>query len=267
MREDDDEFRFYVPLLRRIIILVAVITAVPVVLWTITAFVRTYAGPPKIPTFHQLAATASINAPATAVSPEGTAQLQAAMQAKLANPSMATVEARATATDARDLPIGQKGSSLADRSPDSDTNATAQDAPRTADASAMATPPVVPASVAPTSVTPTSVMARAADMFPPSPPATATDTAAPNNTGTFTAAQPAPIAMESAADVLPASAPLSGPIPLPRHRPRNIDAMVTADIRPSNVPMPRPRPDSAGAAPPAETTGASPIEFIQNLFH
>ncbi len=49
MREDDDEFRHYVPLLRRIIILVAVITAVPVVLWTITAFVRTYVGPPKDP--------------------------------------------------------------------------------------------------------------------------------------------------------------------------------------------------------------------------
>ena len=29
MREDDEEFRHYVPLLRRIIILVAVITAVP----------------------------------------------------------------------------------------------------------------------------------------------------------------------------------------------------------------------------------------------
>ena len=49
MREDDDEFRHYLPLLRRIIILVAVITAVPVILWTITAFVRTYVGPPKVP--------------------------------------------------------------------------------------------------------------------------------------------------------------------------------------------------------------------------
>ena len=75
------EFRHYVPLLRRIIILVAVITAVPVVLWTITAFVRTYVGPPKIPTFHQLASTASINAPAGTATPDGTAQLQAAMQA------------------------------------------------------------------------------------------------------------------------------------------------------------------------------------------
>ena len=57
MREDDDQFRYYVPLLRRIIILVAVIIAVPVILWTITAFVRTYVGPPHIPTFHQLAST------------------------------------------------------------------------------------------------------------------------------------------------------------------------------------------------------------------
>jgi hypothetical protein len=62
MREDDD-FRHYVPLLRRIIILVAVIIAVPVILWTITVFVRTYVGPPHMPTFHQLASTASINAP------------------------------------------------------------------------------------------------------------------------------------------------------------------------------------------------------------
>ena len=62
MREDDD-LRHYVPLLRRIIILVAVIIAVPVILWTITVFVRTYVGPPRMPTFHQLASTASINAP------------------------------------------------------------------------------------------------------------------------------------------------------------------------------------------------------------
>ena len=103
MREDDEEFRHYVPLLRRIIILVAVITAVPVVLWTITAFVRTYVGPPKIPTFHQLASTASINVPAGTATPDGTAQLQAAMQAKLTNQSAAT------ASDARDPSAAPKG--------------------------------------------------------------------------------------------------------------------------------------------------------------
>ena len=98
MREDDDEFRHYVPLLRRIIILVAVITAVPVVLWTITAFVRTYVGPPRIPTFHQLASSASINTatntPAAPATPDGTAELKAAMQAKLAGQSPAATSAR-----------------------------------------------------------------------------------------------------------------------------------------------------------------------------
>lgn len=242
MREDD-EFGHYVPLLRRIIILVAVITAVPVVLWTITAFVRSYVGPPKIPTFHQLAATASINAPAGAVSPDGTAQLQAAMQAKLANQSLATTtEARATATDA---PLAPKGSFLADRSESE------------ADTPLQSTPP--------TAATP--VMARGADVFSPSPLAATTEsTRGPNSTGALAAAPP-PVAMEPATDVLPASAPLSGPIPLPRHRPRNIDTMHTADIAPSNVPMPRPRPEAGGAGVPAETTGASPIEFLQNLFH
>ena len=51
MREDDDQVRHYVPLLRRIIIVVAVLTAVPVALWTVTAFVRSYVGPPKLPDF------------------------------------------------------------------------------------------------------------------------------------------------------------------------------------------------------------------------
>ena len=42
MREydDDDNIKHYAPVLRRIIILVAVITAVPVMLWTITAFMH-----------------------------------------------------------------------------------------------------------------------------------------------------------------------------------------------------------------------------------
>ncbi len=55
MRDDDDDnIRLYTPVLQRIIILVAVIIAVPVVMWTITAFVRTYVAPPKVPTFQHL---------------------------------------------------------------------------------------------------------------------------------------------------------------------------------------------------------------------
>ena len=50
MREydDDSNIQHYAPVLRRIIILVAVITAVPVMLWTITAFMQTYIAQPTI---------------------------------------------------------------------------------------------------------------------------------------------------------------------------------------------------------------------------
>ncbi len=60
MREDDDEIGHFVRLWSRIVILCAVIIAVPVILWTITAFVRNQ---PKLSTFHYLLATASINTP------------------------------------------------------------------------------------------------------------------------------------------------------------------------------------------------------------
>ena len=59
MREKDDEIGHYLGLLRRIIILFAVIIAVPVILWTITAFI---VGLPKVSNFHSPLATASINA-------------------------------------------------------------------------------------------------------------------------------------------------------------------------------------------------------------
>jgi hypothetical protein len=93
MREDD-RFRHVVPLLRRTIILVAVIIAVPVILWTITSFVRTYVGPPRVPTFHQLAATATMNAPAASTIPQATGQLT--QDAGVPN---TVVEARATVSD------------------------------------------------------------------------------------------------------------------------------------------------------------------------
>ncbi len=63
MREYDDDIRLYTPVLQRIIILVAVIVAVPVVLWTITAFVRSYVAPPKLPTFQPMVLTHRWTAP------------------------------------------------------------------------------------------------------------------------------------------------------------------------------------------------------------
>src|SRR4029077_4265309 len=67
MREydDDSNIQHYAPVLRRIIILVAVITAVPVMLWTITTFMHTYIAQPTISTPRPLAtATAASTSPA-----------------------------------------------------------------------------------------------------------------------------------------------------------------------------------------------------------
>jgi hypothetical protein len=47
--EDEDNIRRYAPVLRRVIILLAVIIAVPVMMWTITIFIRSYG--PKTHTF------------------------------------------------------------------------------------------------------------------------------------------------------------------------------------------------------------------------
>jgi hypothetical protein len=56
--EDDYNIRRHAPVLRRVIILVAVIIAVPVMMWTITIFVRSYVEHPK--TFRHLTLTESL---------------------------------------------------------------------------------------------------------------------------------------------------------------------------------------------------------------
>ena len=55
MRDDEDNIRQYLPVLRRIIILVAVLTAIPVVMWTVTAFVRSHVTPPRAPALQPMA--------------------------------------------------------------------------------------------------------------------------------------------------------------------------------------------------------------------
>jgi len=204
MREDDS-LGHYVPILRRIVVLVAVIIAIPVILWTITAFVRTYVGPPRLPTFHQLASTASINAPSTRTDSEGAPSQEAA---------------------------GRSGPILeANADPEAGDGAM------------------------PTGSTPGD---RSADQ----------GSAAPDGNGATVAlasAQPGAGAYDTS-ESASASQPLSGPIPLPRRRPREAE-MRTADMTPANVPMPRRRPENAGTSTSAETTGSNPIGFIQNLFH
>jgi len=220
MREDDG-LGHYVPILRRIIVLVAVIIAVPVMLWTITVFVHTYVGPPRLPTFHQLFSTASINGPSSRSGAESAAATEDTRPG-----SRPIVEANASSDPADStLPTG---SMAGDRMADQD--------PGTARAS----------------------------VFPPSPLAGPDGNAAG---GALASTQPAPSAHETG-ESLSASQPISGPIPLPRRRPREAE-MRTAEMTSASVPMPRRRPEGAAAnsGTSTEATGGNPIGFIQNLFH
>jgi hypothetical protein len=64
VREDDNnEIGHYLASLRRITIFFAMIIAVPVILWTITAFIRYQVELPKVSTFLNPLAAASTNAP------------------------------------------------------------------------------------------------------------------------------------------------------------------------------------------------------------
>ncbi len=116
--DDFDESRRIAPVWRRIMILLAVIAAVPVVLWSITAFVRAYVAPPAVPTFRPITATASVPttrapdavvpaaAPATAPARALAAIVRstAIEDNKLPAPQPPIVEAKATTSDARGIP-------------------------------------------------------------------------------------------------------------------------------------------------------------------
>ena len=238
MREEEDQFRHYVPLLRRIIILVAVVAAIPVVLWTITAFVRAYVGPPKLPTFRPMSATASIAAPAGAgaTADNGDKQLTAAQLAATGQSLVPTIDGRATATDPREGAPAAKGPLLGDRPADGDVNATAT-ASKVADLIAAV---------------PADANLRGAD--------TASAAATPGGAPTDVAAgsaQPPPAGWpDPATDAGPAAAPLTGPVPLPRHRPRDL-AMAQL-----GVPVPRPRPEAIAASEPS----SGPIDWLRNIF-
>ena len=100
MREYDDEnIRLYTPVLQRVIILLAVIIAVPVVMWTITTVVRTYVAPPKVPTFQRMTENqpADTASDATQAAP---APAPAAGQPQSPAASAQMADARTTAPDA-----------------------------------------------------------------------------------------------------------------------------------------------------------------------
>src|SRR6516225_795079 len=67
---DDERIRLYTPVLQRVIILAAVVIAVPVMMWTITTFVRSYIARPKPPALeHVASANLPTRIPTIALSP------------------------------------------------------------------------------------------------------------------------------------------------------------------------------------------------------
>jgi len=234
MREVDDQIHLYIPVLRRIVVLVAVIIAVPVVLWTITAFVRTYVAPPKVPTFRSLTEQALTDAAQSmAAAQPGSARSLAApapSQPKPPETTAAIVEARATANDAS--PDTPRGPFVGDRS------RTDTDAP-TAPAVAPTAPAVTPA-----------VPSKSAVIAPPAWSAPTPDPA-PHNDTAVAAQTPSVWPSSPAEEELPAAEPISGPVPLPRRRPR-LFAMAPAMsmAQTATIPVPRDRPASAPDATP-----------------
>ena len=98
MHDDDNRFQRFVPLLRRVIILLAVLAATPVVLWMITTFVRAYVGPPRIPALRQIASTQQMAAPAAAAASTPNSEAST----KVADITALTTDVTATTSEARD---------------------------------------------------------------------------------------------------------------------------------------------------------------------
>jgi hypothetical protein len=181
MREFDDNSHSYGPVLRRIAILAAVIIMVPVMLWTITSFMRTYVAQPVIaspkPLLLAPATTASIDT-GNAGTFTGSAPAQTG---SIAAPG-------ATANDSNPPSPAAKVASLAN--------------------SDMPSP-------IPASATPQPNNTAASGPWPDPNQAIGGQQMSAPDTATATND-----------DVLPPSAPLKGPIPLPPHRPAVI-AMAT----------------------------------------
>jgi hypothetical protein len=229
MREADDEIRHYLRLWSRIVILCAVIIAVPVILSTITAFVRNQ---PKLSTFHYLLATASINTPARTTIAEPTQQQSTPRQAS--DPQEAGAPERAPPEE----PL------VVDHPPN--TSPSAPSVAQMADTSSAS------------SATP--MVAEGADGM--EPPLTANDSAAAGRADAAAPVQPAP-ATEGEADALSGSAPLPGAIRLPRPRPHDAGTVHTADPTLSRVPMPRPRPVAGGSGAQQDTATNNPSGPLQ----
>lgn len=242
MREDEDQFRQYMPVLRRLIILVAVLIAIPVAMWTITSVVRTYVGPPKLPTFRPMAAAPDKTGPNEA------AAAPVADEAGKGGRQPAA-EAKATASDAG------SGVSADNAAPASNANAAPPAAAAPAAANTMKTASL-PAANAPGNAAP-NPEGGVAQFAPEDQQAPATKWPAPPAPN-----WPGPPAVQQpVAAAAPDAQPLGSDVPLPRKRPSTY-----AIAQAHGIPLPRPRPDAAGPAAAGEQQQATPAAWLRNLF-
>jgi hypothetical protein len=244
MREDDDHFRQSMPVLRRLIILVAVLIAIPAAMWTITAVVRTYVGPPKLPTFRPMAAVpapAGSNEAAAAPGDAGKSGQPPLVEAHAANDGAGggsgTVADKATPAE------------NANPAPPADPNAAPAAAPKPFQTASLPADNA-PANAAPNPASGVTQFATE-DRQPPASNWSAAPAANwPNS----------PAAQQRVAAAAPDAQPL-GVVPLPRERPHTF-ALAQAH----GVPLPRPRPDAAGPAAPGPEQQPTPVNWLRNLF-
>jgi hypothetical protein len=272
---NDDSIRLYTPVLQRVIILAAVIIAVPVLMWTITTFVRSYVARPRVPALEHVAATTSTRIPLTAVPPSPRPSLPDQSPA----PQIDAASASDTANAVADIKqatgnlaaLPSSNSPAAASTPSAALQAPPMQAPYPASSpsAAAAIGDAAPASLArqsqpqaPRSNDGAAVSAGASSsdraITWPNPNATnPPDFAAPR------LASPAPPpARPATTDDLPAGEPVRGPIPLPRHRPSifaiagNMAASMAGTTTGTiagpvatggPVPLPRARPGDAPA--------------------
>jgi hypothetical protein len=277
---DDDSIRLYTPVLQRVVILAAVVIAVPVLMWTITTFVRTYVVRPKVPLIEHVASTNAPTRIPLLAAPPNPASVAADQSAAPRGDGATASEAPNPAAEMNKDP--PTVASL----PDSNSSTSAATDPSTASvqtapmqAPSPATPAPTTAGDAATGSNPTAATASlpklpqaprvtgsAASSGPsssdrgiawPNPNATsAPDFAAPR----LAPPPPPPPATRTAeVEPLPAGEPLRGPVPLPRHRPSNfamagpmagplagtMAGTMTAGMSGRGpVPLPRARPDA-----------------------
>jgi hypothetical protein len=247
---DDDNIRLYTPVFQRVIILAAVIIAVPILMWTITTFVRSYVARPQLPALEHVASPNTPTlAPTISAGPPSAAPAEQSATQRVA---------AASASDASNPPAEVKiGAPHLTSLPDASPVPNATNSP----ASLQATPPPTLAIPATTAIDGASTANQASapvaslprsSQRPSAPSSSDRGIAWPNPNATsppdFTAPRlsspPPPPPRTAAAEVLPAAEPIRGPVPMPRQRPGTFAVAAAAS---GPVPLPRARPADAPA--------------------